>query len=144
MSTLFEAAATNKWSAALLTEYNALDQELTKAKLAAELGCHKFKAGWQPWTSALTQAIQCILYWKGVAKRAQGGQISTTVLKQRAIKGQLQFSCEHWALPSNDIQQRISSAYDDYLLIKKQKHRRETWLMQLVEAMATAKNIPKL
>jgi len=144
MSTLFEAAANNKWSAGLLTEYNALDQEFTKAKLAAELGCRKFKAGRQPWTPALTQAIQRILYWKGVAKRAQGGQISTTVLKRRAIKGQLQFSCEHWALPRNYIQQRISSAYDDYLLIKKQKHRRETWLTQLVEAMATAKNIPKL
>jgi len=39
-----------------------------------------------------------IQYWKGLAKHANGGKISTMVLKWQAMKGQLIFSCTHWAL----------------------------------------------
>jgi len=103
MTDLYEAAANNTWSTQHLTEYNALDKEYTHAKVAAKKGCRKFRAGQQPWTPALTQAIQRILYWKGISKHARGSQISTTVLKQRATKGQLQFSSEHWDLPQKSI-----------------------------------------
>jgi len=144
MADLYGAASNNTWSTQHLMEYNAFDKEFTHAKVAAEQGCRKFRAGRQPWTPALTQAIQYILYWKGISKRAQGGQTSTTVLKRRVMKGKLQFSSEHWALPQKSIIQRISSAYDDYHLIKTQTHQREKWLTQLVDAMADAKNIPKL
>jgi len=114
MTDLYEAASNNTWSSQHLLEYNDLDKEYIHAKVAAEKGCRKFRAGRQPWTPALTQAIQRILYWKGIYKRARGGKTSTTVLKRRATKGQLQFSSEHWSLPQKSITQRIVSAYDDY------------------------------
>jgi len=122
MTDLYEAASNNTWSSQHLLEYNDLDKEYIHAKVAAEKGCRKFRAGRQPWTPALTQAIQRILYWKGIYKRARGGKTSTTVLKRRATKGQLQFSSEHWSLPQKSITQRIVSAYDDYHLIKTQTH----------------------
>jgi len=141
---LYAAASVNQWSTQWSQAYDELDQELTKAKLAAESGCRKFKAGRQPWMPALMQAIQRIMYWKGIAKRAHGGRISTMVLKRRATKGLLLFSSDHWQWHRSEIKKWISSTYNDYFLITTQKQHRETWLSQLVEAMAQARNIPKL
>jgi len=143
VDSLFLAAETHQWSPQLTEEYNRLDQELTQAKLCAERKCRKLRAGRSPWTPALTQAIQRIQYWKGVQKRARGGKISTTVLKRRATKGLLTFSCTHWQEAPETLIQKIKSAYDDYLTIKAQANRRETWLGQLIEATALAKDIPK-
>jgi len=89
---LYEAASDNTWTEQHVKAYNDLDYKLTKAKIDAEHHCHKICAGHQPWRPALMQAIQCILYWKGMAKRAHGGCISTTVLKQRAQKAKSPFS----------------------------------------------------
>jgi len=143
ISDLFDAASDNTWTEQHEKTYNDIDNELTKAKIDAEHRCRKICAGKTPWTPALTQAIQRIMYWKGTVKRATGGRISTTVLKRRAHKGQIIFSSEHWNWHRRELNQRIVSAYDDYYLIKAQKDRQDTWLTQLVEAMLQAKNVPK-
>jgi len=109
----------------------------------AEQQCQKLCTGHTPWTPELTQAIQHIQYWKGMAKRSHRGTISTMVLKQQALKGQLKFSCEHWKMPSAEIHQKIKLAYDNYYTIKAQVDHRDTWLGQLVSAILAAKDIPK-
>ncbi len=72
------------WNMQHKESYNQLDQELMEAKLTAEKTCQKICTGHTPWTPILTQAIQCILYWKGILKKALKGKISTTVLQRRA------------------------------------------------------------
>jgi len=126
-----------------LKQYNELDLALTKAKLTAGQWCRKFHVGNIPWTLALTQAIQQIQYWKGIAKCMLGGKISMTILKWQVAKGKLPFSCAHWALPTLNISQRVKSAYNDYYTIKAQKDHQETWLSQVIEAITSAKDIPK-
>jgi len=143
VKTLYTMAETSGWSAQHSNQYNELDKELTQAKLRAEQHCRKLSAGHIPWTPALTQAIQQIQYWKGIAKRAFGGKISTTVLKRQAAMGQLSFSNKHWELPTSTINQTIKSAYDNYYTIKAQKNRRDTWIGQMIEAISSAKDIPK-
>jgi len=140
---LYTTAETSGWSEHHSNQYNELDKELTQAKVRAEQHCRKLSAGHIPWTPALTQAIQRIQYWKGIAKRASGGKISTTVLKCRAAMGQLCFSNTHWDLSTSQLNQRIKSAYDDYYMIKAQKNRRDTWISQMIEAISSAKDIPK-
>jgi len=79
---LLSAASTQVWMTEHEAAYNALDQEIIAAKLKAEQLCRKIRVGKTPWTPELTQAIQRILYWKGILKWMQGGFISTsTVLK---------------------------------------------------------------
>jgi len=117
--------------------------ELTEAKLAMGKTCRKICAGRTPWTPVLTQAIQCILYWKGILKKALKGKISTMVLQCRAIKGQQRFSASHWQLPVDQIHQYVTSAYGDYYHIKAQKESQENWLGQLIAAQASAQNTTK-
>jgi len=143
VETLYTTAETSGWSAQHSNQYNELDRELTQAKLRAEQHCRKLSASHIPWTPALTQAIQRIQYWKGIAKWAFGGKISTTVLKHHAAMGQLSFSNKHWELPTSTINQTIKSAYDDYYTIKAQKNRRDTWIGQMIEAISSTKDIPK-
>ncbi len=57
--------------------------------------------------------------------------------------GQLSFSNKHWELPTSTINQTIKSAYDNYYTIKAQKNRRDTWIGQMIEAISSAKYIPK-
>jgi len=143
VETLYTTAEMSRWSAQHSNQYNELDRELTQAKLRAEQHCRKLSASHIPWTPALTQAIQQIQYWKGIAKRAFGGKISTTVLKRQAAMGQLSFSNTHWELSTSTLNKRIKSAYNDYYMIKAQKDHRDTWLGQLIEAISSAKDIPK-
>jgi len=140
---LYEAALASKWEASHSDQYDALDRDVIEAKLQAERGCRKLCVGRIPWTPALTQAIQRIQYWKGIAMRSSGGVISTTVLKRRATKGQLPFSSDHWKLPVSSIKNKLKSAYDDYYTIKAQEDRRERWMDNLIEAISTAKDIPR-
>ncbi len=140
---LFVAASTNTWTETHLKQYNTIDLTLSQAKLAAENSCRKFRAGKIPWTPVLTQAINRILYWKGMAKHAARGRMSTTVLKRRATKGQIIFSVNHWNLTNQALSQRVKSAYEDYYSIKAQTDRRDTWIGQLIEAKAAAKDVPK-
>jgi len=118
---LSNAVTDATWNAQHKEAYNQLDQELTEAKLAMGKTCQKICAGHTPWTPILTQAIQCILYWKGILKKALKGKISTMVLQRRAIKGQQRFSASHWQLPVDQIRQYVTSAYGDYYHIKAQK-----------------------
>jgi len=143
VESLYTTAEMSGWSEQHSNQYNELDRELTQAKLRVEQHCRKLSAGHIPWTPALTQAIQRIQYWKGIAKRASGGKISTTVLKCRAAMGQLCFSNKHWELPTSKLNQIIKSAYDNYYTIKAQKNRRDTWIGQMIEAISSAKDIPK-
>jgi len=66
VETLFQVAQDGHWTEAQETEYNVLDHQLMEAKLDVEAKCRTIHAGQTPWTPALTQAIQRILYWKGV------------------------------------------------------------------------------
>jgi len=70
-----------KWSDMHTLQYEEVDKALNTAKLSTEKSCRKFCAGRIPWTPVLTQAIQRIQYWKGIAKCVIGGKIGTTVLK---------------------------------------------------------------
>ncbi len=78
---LASTAETSCWMTAQEMEYNHLDQDIIMAKLKVERLCQKIHAGNIPWTPALTQAIQHIMYWKGMMSRQLGNKISTTVLK---------------------------------------------------------------
>ncbi len=140
---LYVVAQSDKWTDMHLKQYNELDSALTQAKLNAEQWCRKFHAGNTLWMLALTQAIQQIQYWKGIAKHTFRGKISMTVLKRRAAKRQLTFACAHWALPNLSTSQRVKLGYDDYYTIKAQKDCRDTWLSQVIEAITSAKDIPK-
>jgi len=105
--------------------------------------CQKICPGHTPWTPILMQAIQCILYWKGILKKAWKGKISTMVLQCRATKGQQRFSKSHWHLPVDQICQYVTSAYGDYYQIKAQKESRENWFGQLIAAQVSAQNTTK-
>jgi len=134
---------TSCWTTAQEVEYNRLDQEIITAKLKAESLCWKIHASNIPWTPALMQAIQRIMYWKGVMSRRLGNKISTTVLKWRAGKGQLECKEEHWRLPIMALKKKVTAAYSDYFQIKTQTDNRNTWLGQLIAAQALAKNTTK-
>jgi len=126
--------------------YNELDWEIMAAKLEAEWLCRKIHAGCTPWTPPLTQAIQRVLYWKGIAKQLTGGTISTTVLKRRVMKvmkGQVSFNTAHWHLMAAEVKGKVSVAYDNHYQIKAQSNKRDTWLSQVITAQAKVKNIPK-
>jgi len=81
LDALHVVATSGEWTSQHKEEYNWLDQELTQVKLLVESKCRKLHAGNTLWTPALSQAIQWVQYWKGVEKQAQGGKISTMVLK---------------------------------------------------------------
>jgi len=117
--TLFIVASSGKWTTKHEEEYNQLDHELTQAKLLAGNKCCKLPAGNTLWTPVLTQAIKRVQCWKGIEKWAQGGHISTTVLKCQALKGQEQFSTDHWKMPQHDIWHKVAGAYVDYYQCKK-------------------------
>jgi len=140
VESLYQIATTRTWTKQQEAEYNELDTKLTQAKLEAERQCRKICARRTPWTPAVTQAIQCILYWKGIAKCRHNGKISTTVLQRLATKGQQQFSENHWQLTPEQIKQKIKEAYWNYLQIKGHKDARDTWIGQLIAAEASAKN----
>jgi len=118
---LHQLAKEGHWTALQEIEYNALDQQLTKAKLVMETKCQKISTDRTLWMLALTQAIQQILYWKGVCKWIQKGKISMTVLKQRALKGQEKFSKSHWQLSLEQVQRKVTMVYEDFHQIKAQK-----------------------
>jgi len=69
--------------------------------------------------------------------------MSTTVLKRRAAKGQLIFSDAHWNLNNQTLSQQVISAYKDYYSVKTQNDQCNTWISQLIEALAAAKDVPK-
>jgi len=56
-------------------KYEELDREIIKAKLMTETKCRKIKAGKHGWISELSQAIQTVLYWRGIDKRNKGGMV---------------------------------------------------------------------
>jgi len=63
-------------------EYEAIDMATAKAKLYAELVCRKLPVGKVQWCPRLTQAITCILYWKGIKNAAkEAKQIGTQYLQ---------------------------------------------------------------
>jgi len=136
MAKLFTAASTRVWMTEHEVAYNSLDQEIIIAKLKAKSLCCKIHAGNIPWTPELTQAIQWILYWKGMMNRMQGSAISTMVLKQWAGKGQISFKDEHQMLLLDDLKKKADAAYLDYFQIKTQMDNCNTWLGQLIAAQA--------
>ncbi len=115
VDSLYQSANTGTWPKWQEAEYNDLDTQLIQAKLNAERHCQNICAGQTPWMPAVTQAIQHMLYWKGVAKCSHNSKISMMVLKWCTIKGQLHFSKSHWKLASECINQKIKEAYSNYL-----------------------------
>jgi len=57
-----------------------IDKEIIAAKLQAEGQCQKIRAGQYGWTQELTQAIQLVLYWKGMQKEKRG-KVGKEILK---------------------------------------------------------------
>ncbi len=119
-------------------EYEELDRTATFARLSAEKHCRKFKMGQVPWTPDLTRKIYRILYWKGVASRAQGHRIGTSVLRSRARKAGLQHTLEVLQLPIETIKNNIAKAIRQYRHIKQDSDRRDTWLGQMIAAQVQA------
>jgi len=95
------------------------------------------------WCPRLTQAIAQILYWKGIWKRTKGSHIWPKYLQHMANKGGLRHKNEHLQLDCKLMLTKIRKAYKHYLCLKGDKGRRETWLANLIEAQANAKNISK-
>jgi len=124
-------------------QYNAIDRQYVEEWAAAERQCRKFHVGKIPWMPTLTQAIYRVLYWKGIRKQLTGGWIATTVLHQRATRGQLEYKADHLLLGQAETTKQIKEAVQDYLLIKKQADRRDIWLGQLIEAQAAASGTTK-
>jgi len=120
-----------------------INNVLTTTKLAAEKQCRKVHAGWVPWMLVLTQAIYCILYWKGIKKRQAGGKISGEVLCKWAKQGNETFNTDHLHLPKLAINQKIKTAVQEYKQIKRQSDRRDTWLGQIITAQAEDQNTTK-
>jgi len=67
----------------------------------------------------------------------------TTVLAQQAQRGQLEYQAQHLTITQVDATTRIKEAAKDYLQIKKQVDRQDTWLGQLIEAQALATGTSK-
>jgi len=68
-----------------MVQLDGIDQCIMAAKLSAEHWCHKIKAE-IPWCLQITLVIQAILYWKGVNKKLEGGQIAQLILNCHAKK----------------------------------------------------------
>jgi len=67
-------------------EYKKIDKATTEYKCYAEKHCRKIHAGVVLWCPQVSQAINCILYWKDLWSWLNGCTISSSVLKQRAKK----------------------------------------------------------
>jgi len=119
--------------------FNKLDKAWTSIRQEAEARCHKIHAGKIPWTPVVTQAIQRVLYWKGILKQVSNGKTSTTVLKWRAKQG-VTFSNLHFHLPKPTIMKNIQGAYSDLKQVKEQSDWQDTWLGKMVQAQAEACN----
>ncbi len=126
-----------------IAQYNTIDRIYTEAQIAAERKCRKFHAGNIPWTPSLTQAIYRILYWKGIRKCLTGRRIATVILQQRAQRGQLEHQNQHLLLNMAEVAKKLKEAVLDYLQIKKQANRRDSWLSQVIAAQAIATGTSK-
>jgi len=120
---------------------NAINKQLTMAKQAAKQHCRKINAGKVPWTLVVTQAIYQILYWKGVRKFQEGGHICNTVLRKWAQAGAEVYSLQHVELGPMVTKYKIRTAVQEYLAIKKQANRRDTWMAQIIKAQVESKNM---
>ncbi len=143
LDTLRSRIQHNRMTRVQQQEYEALDRTATSARLSAEKHCRKFKMGQVPWTPDLTRKIYRVLYWKGVASRAQGRRIGTSVLRSRARKAGFTHTLETIHLPMATIQNNIAKALRQYRQIKKDSDRRDTWLGQMIDAQAQATGQPR-
>jgi len=82
--------------------------------------------------------INKVLYWKGVISRAKGHRVSTLVLWHHAKKGGLNHNMMAIHLPMEDLQDELKKAYCQYHQGKKDPNSCNTWIVQLIEAQATA------
>jgi len=81
-----QTSTINRFSFSQQCKYKALDKEIIIAKLMAEIKCRKIKARKYGWTPELTQAIQTVLYWRGIDKQNKGGTMEKEILKQCSKK----------------------------------------------------------
>jgi len=123
--------------------YNQLNKMWVVLKHQVEAQCHKIHGRKIPWTPPVTQAIQQVLFWKGILKRNSKGTISTMVLKRRANRGAITWNPDYLLLTLQQIKTNISNAYQDLKEIKIMADQRDTWLGQMIAAQAAAQNIPK-
>jgi len=124
-------------------ELNAINRQVCEAKHTAENQCRKMKCGAIQWCPQVTKAINKILFWKSVLKRESGGKVGLSILVTRAKKAgidQVPFLGE---CALDQIQQNISKAYKQFQYLKRDNHRRDTWLSQVIAAQATAWNQTK-
>jgi len=120
-----------------------IDQEVTMAHQVAEQQCRKFRSGQVLWCPLVTQAINQILYWKGVMKWINGSYIGTTILCTWAKKTGLCHGMHQLQLLLVVIQTKIKSAYHRFHWLKEQVDHRETWIAQIIAAQAVATNCTK-
>ncbi len=81
----------------------AINRETTCAKLLVECLCWKLTVSKVQWCPKLTNAIVCILYWKGIRKCIQNGRIVAQYLLQIVKKGGLSHHPEHFDLTEDQV-----------------------------------------
>jgi len=139
---LIQAVTARTWTPLNKGQFHGIDQQLTTAKLHAEKYARKYVPA-KLSGHGQKNAIQRVLYWKGVTKWTTKGKISTLVLKSQASKGQetsLVYSTGnyHWSRYN-----ARSLAHTRTTTKSKQKDPHDNWLCQLIAAQAKAKNTTK-
>jgi len=84
-------------------EYEAIDKAATKYKRHIETKCHKLNAGTVPWCPQVSQAINCILYWKGMLSHQQGCAIGSSILRSQAKKASIDQHVANFTLEQQTI-----------------------------------------
>jgi len=109
---------------------------VVKEKCLAECTCQKIKAGTIPWCPHVTQAINKILYWRGIQKKIASGRIGTSVLAARVKKAGLQHDLNNIWLSPETVESHLVKAKSTFTWLKKDTKCRDTWLAGLINAQA--------
>jgi len=76
-------------------------------------------------------------------KRETGGKVGLSILFASAKKAKVDYVPYPGELPLEVIKQAISKSYKAFRILKKDHHRRDTWISQLITAQAQAWNKTK-
>jgi len=89
-------------------EFEQLDKEIMEAKIKVERQCQTIKAGKYGWTPELNEAIQMVLYWKGIEKCQKGGKIGKDTLTGQAAQGGITHTQTHFELKPKMVTSNIN------------------------------------
>jgi len=108
----------------------------------AEQHCWKFKSSKVPWCLNMTRVINTILYWKGILQQQRGGRVGSLVLHWWVKKGGFQHDLQNIEHSEVEIFTHIKKAYQRFDWLESDQLHCDTWLAQMIEVQAAAKNLP--